>query len=126
MATVDRFKNVLKKGALPDELGGAELTAQAKYDFLAAVHTMEQIQNVAHTLEKRAVKRNSFREKVCKSSRNALEKILPQRDEAYSVAEIDHAIKILTECRAELLAMDGEEKADHTIQKLIADGITAK
>ena len=116
----------MKNGCLPKELGGAPLTAQAKYDFMAAVHTMEQIQNLAHTLEKRAAKRSSFKEKVCKSSRSALNKILPEQDEAYGLADIDHAIKILTECRTELLAMDNEEKADRTLQKLIADGITAK
>lgn len=116
----------MQTGRLPKELGGQALTPQAKYDFLAAVHTMDQIQDLAVAIEKRANKRESFRERVISSSLGALDKLFADKERAFTLQNIDGAIKLLSDCRRELLILDGEEKADRVLQKIIADGITAK
>ncbi|MBR3621816.1 MAG: hypothetical protein IKN43_00495, partial [Selenomonadaceae bacterium] len=64
MSTMERFQAVVKEGALPGELGGASLTAQAKYDFLAAYHSMEQLTAVIEAIEKRKKKRENLKEKI--------------------------------------------------------------
>ena len=126
MSTIDRFREMLKNGHLPEDQGGQALTAQTKYDFLAAAHTMDQILELAEALEKRAKKRASLREKLDATSRKALQKLIDS-DTGFSRAkEVDSAISVLTACRAELLVMEGEEKAEKSLKKIIADGITAK
>lgn len=126
MATIDRFKDILKQGRLPEEQGGQPLTAQTKYDFLAAAHTMDQILELTATLEKRAKKRSSLREKLAATSRKALQKLMDHDDGFSRVKDVDAAINVLTACRTELLALEGEEQSEKALKKIIADGITAK
>ena len=126
MATIDRFKDILKKGHLPEEQGGQALTAQTKYDFLAAAHTMDQILELAATLEKRAKKRESLREKLAQTSRKALQKLMDNEEGFTRAKEVDAALGVLTACRTELAAIEGEEQAEKVLKKIIADGITAK
>lgn len=126
LATIDRFRDIMKKGCLPKEMGGHALTAQAKYDFLAALNTMDQIQNLTVAIEKRENKRESFRERVVASALTALNKMFADKEKNYTAQDIDGAIKLLTDCRTELLMLEGEEKSDRALKKLISDGITAK
>ena len=126
MATIDRFKDILKQGRLPEDQGGQPLTAQTKYDFLAAAHTMDQILELTATLEKRAKKRDSLREKLAQTSRKAIQKLLDSEEGFSRVKDVDATISVLTACRMELSTMDGEEQAEKALKKIIADGITAK
>ncbi len=126
MATVDRFKDIVKKGHLPEEQGGQALTAQMKYDCLAAAHTMEQILELAAAFEKRAKKRDSLREKLSATTRKALQKLMDSEEAFSRTKDIDAAINILAACRTELLMMEGEELSEKALKKIIADGITAK
>ena len=126
MATIDRFKDILKSGHLPKEQGGQALTAQTKYDFLAAAHTMDQILELTATLEKRAKTRASLREKLAATSRKSIQKLMDSENGFSRIKELDAALKVLTACRMELAAMEGEEQAEKALKKIIADGITAK
>lgn len=126
MSTIDRFKDILKQGHLPEEQGGQALTAQTKYDFLAAAHTMDQILELSATLEKRAKKRASLREKLTQTSRKAIQKLLDSPEGFSRAKDVDAALSVLTACRMELSAMEGEEQAEKALKKIIADGITAK
>jgi len=102
------------------------LTAQAKYDFLAAAHTMDQIQDLIVAMEKRAGKRQSFRERVIASLKSSVGKILSEKENDLTLQDIDGLIKLLTDCRTELVTLEGEEKAERSLKKFVADGITAK
>ena len=126
MATIDRFKDILKKGKLPKEQGGQALTPQTKYDFLAAVHTMDQIEQLAEALDTRAKKRASLKKKFEETSRNALQSFLEKEDAFSSTKNIEATIKVLLTCHNEFLKMEGEEQEDRILGKLIQDGITAK
>ena len=127
MATVDRFKDMLKSGSLLPELGGNSLTAQAKYDFLAAVHTMEQIENVQAIIAKRSKKRAEFKKKFAHTVKNTLQNLLDKEDEEIADAQnIESAVKALLACHNELLKLEGEEKEDAIIAELVKDGVTAK
>ncbi|HCB92409.1 MAG TPA: hypothetical protein DEP57_01110 [Selenomonas sp.] len=126
MATIDRFRDMLKQGKLPKEQGGQALTPQTKYDFLAAVHTMDQIEKLAEALESRAKKRDSLRKKFEETSRNAIKGFL-EKDDAFSNSKnLASVVKILITCHNEFLKMEGEEQEDKALGKLIQDGITAK
>ena len=126
MSTIDRFRDIVKKGRLPEEQGGQPLTAQSKYDFLAAAHTMEQIQELAMAIEKRAKKRDSLREKLAATTRKSLQKLLDSDTGFSRTKEIDGALSVLNACRMELAALEGEEQEEKVLKKIIADGITAK
>lgn len=126
MATIDRFKDMLKQGHLPKEQGGQALTAQTKYDFLAAVHTMDQLQALEAAFDKRAQKRATLQEKLLATSRATLQKLLEDEEGLASLRDLDAAIKVLTACRTELLTIETEQRTEKALAKFIADGITAK
>lgn len=126
MATIDRFRDMLKQGKLPKEQGGQALTPQTKYDFLAAVHTMDQIEQLAAALETRAKKRDSLRKKFEETSRTAIKGFLENENAFSNSKNIASTIKVLITCHNEFLKMEGEEQEDKALGKLIQDGITAK
>ncbi len=126
MATIDRFKEMLKNGKLSKDQGGAPLSPQTKYDFLAAVHTMDQIEQLAQALETRAKKRASLKKKFEETSRTALQGFLDKEDAFSSTKNIEATIKVLLTCHNEFLKMEGEEQEDRILGKFIQDGITAK
>ena len=123
MATMDRFKEVLQRGCLPEALGGEALTAQWKYDFLTAVHTMEEVESVTAALKKRAAKRGNLKEKLIATCRTNLQKITQK--EELTAKDIEEALKILYAFRQELLPIEGEERSEKAIAKLVADGVSA-
>ena len=125
MSTLDRFKDVLAEGYLPDELGGSKLTAQAKYDFLAAVHTMDQIEAVNEAIANRQKKRDKMRRTLISSCATAIKKMI-DNDKLNDLAGIEAAIKALNGCRDELIKLSGEEQSENVLKKFVADGITAK
>lgn len=123
MAVIERFQQILKEGSLPKDMGGAGLPAQAKYDFLAALHSMEQLTNVIETLEKRKKKRNTFKGKIIDTCKKNLVKL--SEGEITSSKDVDKAIEVLKACKQELTAIEAEETADKAISKLVEDGVSA-
>ena len=125
MATIDRFKNALKVGISFGD-GGANrpLTAQMKYDYLAAVHTMDQLTNLYNEFEERKKKRAEFREKLSTSCKLSLKKFVESEGEL-TLKQLDNAIKGLVECRNEIAKMDSVEKESEKLAKFIEDGVSA-
>ena len=123
MSTMERFQAVIKEGGLPEDLGGARLSAQAKYDFLAAYHSMEQLTAVIDAIEKRKKKRETLKTKILSTVKKSLTQLL--EGEFSSVKDVDKAADILNACQKELLALDGEAASDKAIAKLVQDGVSA-
>lgn len=124
MATIDRFKEVLKKGAIDFDGQAAPLTAQMKYDCMAAVHTMEQLLDLAAAIEKQGKKREELREKISNSCKLSLKKIV-ESEELITLKQIDAAIHGLQECRNELFRIETTEKETAKLAEHIKDGISA-
>ena len=124
MAVMERFQEILKSGELPKDMGGARLPAQAKYDFLAALHTMEQLTDVIEALDKRKKKRETFKGKIVDTCKKSIAKLL-EEDGINTAKDVEKAIEILEACKKELATMEGEEKADNGIAKLVQGGISA-
>ena len=125
MATIDRFKTALKIGiSFKDGESLRPLTAQMKYDYLAAVHTMTQLTEMAQEFEERKKRRAEFREKVSTSCKLSLKKFV-ESDEILTLKQIDNAVKGLAECRNELLKLDSLDKECEKLYKFIEDGVTA-
>ena len=125
MATIDRFKTALRIGiSFKDGENLIPLTAQMKYDYLAAVHTMDQLTNLHNELEDRKKRRDALREKLSDSCRKSLKKIA-DGEEVLNVKHLDSAIKGLMEFRDELVKMESIERESERLAKLIEDGVSA-
>ena len=125
MATIDRFRTALKIGiSFKDGESLRPLTAQMKYDYLAAVHTMDQLTNLANEFEERKKRRDALREKLSDSCRKSLKKIA-DGDDVLTLKQIDSAIKGLKEFRDELLKMETLDKETEKLSKFIEDGVSA-
>ena len=125
MATIDRFKTALKIGiSFKDGESLRPLTAQMKYDYLAAVHTMDQLTNLANEFEERKKRRAALREKLSDSCRKSLKKIADGED-VLTLKQIDSAIKGLREFRDELFKMETLDKESEKLAKFIEDGVSA-
>ena len=127
MATIERFKTVLKNGKLASAETGAivELTAQMKYDYLAAVHTMEQIEDLNDAIKERIEKREALKSKIIASSRNTLKNLIEDENSLKEIKNIDHALRVLNECRTELLKMEGQTHEAQKLGKITEDGVSA-
>lgn len=123
MAVMERFNEIIKEGALPKDMGGALLPAQAKYDFLAAYHSMEQLSAVIESLEKRKKKRATFKGKIVDTCKKSLAKLT--EGDISSSKDLEKAIEVLEACKKELNAIEAEEAADKAIGKLVVDGVSA-
>ena len=125
MATIDRFKEAVESGAISDANDmEAPLSAQMKYDYLAAIHTMEQIEKLAREFENRSRSRESLKEELFKSCKQAIKKIADD-EKALTLKKVDDAIKILSDCRREIMKIDSAEKESGKLAKLIEDGVSA-
>jgi len=125
MATIDRFKTALRIGiSFKDGENLVPLTAQMKYDYLAAVHTMDQLTNLANEFEERKKRRDALREKLSDSCRKSLKKIA-DGEETLTVKHLDSAIKGLREFRDELIKMESIERESEKLAKFIEDGVSA-
>jgi len=123
MAVMERFESIIKEGALPKEMGGASLSAQAKYDFLAALNSMRQLTDVIESLEKRKKKRTTFKGKIIDTCKKSLAKLT--QSEITTSKDVDKAIEVLEACKKELMNMEAEETADKAIAKLVEEGVSA-
>ena len=125
MATVDRFKEAVDKGRI--SVGGgaaAPLSAQMKYDYLAAIHTMEQLTNLAEEMENRNEYREKLKAELLKSCCQSLKKIADDQN-GLTVKKIDAAIKMLSDCRAEVAKIESATRESNKLFDLIKDGVSA-
>ena len=124
MATIDRFKEPLEKGGLMIDGKFIPLTAQMKYDYMAAVHTMEQLLDLAAAIDKQNKTRDAFHAKISSSAKLLLKKIVDS-DELITLKQIDAAIQGLKECQKELIKLDATAKETAKLSEYIKDGISA-
>ena len=125
MATIDRFRDALQIGKIFTEGASMKLDAQLKYDYLAAVHTMEQLQDLADEFKDRNKKREEFKAKLLNSCRNTLKNLVDDENGLKELKNIDHAIKVLSDCRTELLKLEGASHESRKLAKKIEDGVSA-
>lgn len=125
MATIDRFKDALSSGiALSDGDRAVPLNAQMKYDYLAAVHTMDQLTNLYDEFQVRKKRRASLREKISSSCKISMKKIADS-EEILTTKQIAYAIKVLKECHDELLKIESISGECDKLEKFIGDGVSA-
>ena len=125
MATIDRFKEILNTGKIFTEGASMKLDAQLKYDYLAAVHTMEQLEDLAAEIKDRNKKRDDFKAKLLNSCRNTLKNMVEDPNGLKELKNIDHALKVLNDCRTELLKLEGGAHESRKLAKKIEDGVSA-
>ncbi len=123
MGTFERFQDALKNGTVTPE-GGGQLSAQLKYDYLAAVHTMEQLMNLEKEFKARKERRDQLLEKISSSAKKSLQKIV-DTEGVFTLKQIDAAITGLQECRSEILKIEHSEKIDGKLSNIIKDGVSA-
>lgn len=123
MGTFERFQDALKNGTVTPE-GGGQLSAQLKYDYLAAVHTMEQLMNLEKEFKARKERRDQLLEKLSVSCKKSLQKIVDSEG-VFTLKQIEAAIRGLEECRSEILRIEHSEKVDGKLAALIKDGVSA-
>ena len=124
MATIDRFKEPLQKGGISIDGKLIPLTAQMKYDYMAAVHTMEQLLDLAAAIEKNNKKRADLRKKISNSCKISLKKLVETED-IITLKQIDAAIQGLQECKNELAKLEVADKETAKLAEYIKDGISA-
>lgn len=125
MATLDRFKESVDTGTVIDANDlEVPLSAQMKYDYLAAIHTMEQLEKLAREFENRKRSRATLKDELFKSCKQALKK-LAEDDKPLTMKKIDDAIKTLSDCRREIMKIDSAAKESDKLAKLIKDGVSA-
>ena len=124
MATIDRFKEPLEKGGIAIDGRLIPLTAQMKYDYMAAVHTMEQLLDLAAAIDKNKKKRADLRERISNSCKMSLKKIVESED-TITMQQLEAAIHGLQECRKELLNLEIADKETNKLAEYIKDGISA-
>ncbi|MBR2519351.1 MAG: hypothetical protein IKE46_06170 [Selenomonadaceae bacterium] len=124
MATIDRFKEMMDSGKIKSGDIDVPFSAQLKYDWLAAIHTMEQLENLAAEIESRKKYRTELREKLLRSCSQSLKK-LGEDEEGLTVKKIDAAIKMLMELRMEIVKVDSAAKESEKLAKFIRDGVSA-
>ena len=125
MATIDRFKEAVESGTITDAHDlEVQLSAQMKYDYLAAIHTMEQLDKLAREFENRKRSRENLKAELFKSCKQAIKK-LADDDKELTLKKIDEATKILTDCRREIMKIDSAAREGDKLAKLIKDGVSA-
>jgi len=125
MATIDRFKEAVENGAISDANDmEAPLSAQMKYDYLAAIHTMEQLEKLAREFENRSRSRASLKEELFKSCKQAIKKIADDEN-TLTLKKVDDAIKVLSDCRREIMKIDSAARESNKLAEIIKDGVSA-
>ena len=125
MATLDRFKEAVDAGTIIDANDlEVPLSAQMKYDYLAAVHTMEQLEKLAREIENRKRSRAKLEDELFKSCKQVLKK-LADDEKPLTLKKIDDAIKTLNDCRREIMKIDSAARESEKLAKLIKDGVSA-
>lgn len=125
MGTAERFKEVVESGVImdADEIE-APLSHQMKYDFMAAINSMEQLESVIEEIANRKKYRAKLRAELLKVCCQSLKK-LADNEEGFTLKKIDSAIKMLTDCRYEITKIDSAEKETDKLAKLVRKGVSA-
>ena len=118
-SVIERFKTISANGKFGDQM----LDAQMKYDVLAAIHSMEELESVINALDAHAKKRESLRKKLVMNAQAALGNLIDM--EEWKISDVDAALKVLNSCRNEIARIEGEETTEKTFRKLVQDGISA-
>lgn len=125
MGTAERFKEVVESGVImdADEIE-APLSHQMKYDFMAAINSMEQLESVIEEIANRKKYRAKLRAELLKGCCQSLKK-LADNEEGLTLKKIDSAIKMLTDCRYEITKIDSAERETDKLAKLVRKGVSA-
>ena len=125
MATVDRFKEVVESGIIMDaDDMEAPLSPQMKYDFMAAINSIEQLESLIAEIANRKKYRAKLKGELLKSCCQSLKK-LADNEEDFTLRKIDMTIKMLSDCRYEVTKIDSAEKETEKLAKLIRKGVSA-
>lgn len=125
MAIIDRFKDALESGTITDANDlEVPISAQMKYDYLAAVHTMEQLEKLLREIENRKRSREDLKADLYKSCKQAIKK-LAEDEKPLSLKRIDDAIKLLKDCRREIMKIDSAAKESEKLTEFVKDGVSA-
>lgn len=125
MAIIDRFKDAVESGTITDAHDlEVKISAQMKYDYLAAIHTMEQLEKLAREIENRKRSRTKLKDELFNSCKQAIKK-LAEDNSPLTLKKIDEATKILTDCRREIMKIDSASKESDKLAKFIKDGVSA-
>ena len=124
MTTIERFKEPLQNGEIEVDGNSIKMNAQMKYDYLAAVHSMEQLLNVIEMINKQNKKRENLREKISNSCKMSLKKLV-ESDEVITLKQIDSTIQGLQDCRNEMLKLETADKETAKLFECVKDGVSA-
>ena len=125
MATADRFNEVVESGVIIDaDDMEAPLSPQMKYDFMAAINAMTELEAVSAEISNRKKYRAKLKAELLKSCCQSLKK-LADDEEGFTMRKIDMAIKMLTDCRYEITKVDSADKESEKLSKLIRKGVSA-
>ena len=125
MAIIDRFKDALESGTITDANDlEVPISAQMKYDYLAAVHTMEQLEKLLREIENRKRSREGLKADLYKGCKQAIKK-LAEDEKPLSLKRIDDAIKLLKDCRREIMKIDSAAKESDKLTEFVKDGVSA-
>ena len=122
--TIDRFRIPLEDGEIESDGEYLKMTPQMKYDYLAAVHSMEQLTNVIDAINKQNAKRANLREKISNSCKTSLKKLAESPD-IITLKLIDATIQGLQDCRNELLKLETADKETAKLFEYVKDGVSA-
>ena len=124
MTTIERFKEPLQNGEIEVDGSSIKMNAQMKYDYLAAVHSMEQLMDVIEMINKQNKKRENLREKISNSCKMSLKKLV-ESDEIITLKQIDSTIQGLQDCRNEMLKLETADKETAKLFECVKDGVSA-
>ena len=125
MTPIERFKEIVESGVILDaDDMEAPLSPQMKYDFLAAISSMEQLLAITNEIASRKNNRAKLRAELLKVCCQSLKKLADKEDE-FTLKKIDSAIKMLMDCRYEITKIDSAEKETDKLAKLVRKGVSA-
>lgn len=125
MSVVERFKDIVDAGKITDANDlDTPMSAQMKYDCLAAIHSMEQLEKLLREMENRKRSRTNLKADLFKSCKQAIKKIADD-DKELTLKKIDDAIKILNDCRREIMKLEAAEKESNKLAVFVKDGVSA-
>lgn len=125
MATAERLKEVVESGVILDADDiEAPLSHQMKYDLMAAINSIEQLESLIAEITNRKKYRAKLKAELLKSCCQSLKK-LTDDDEGFTLKKIDSAIKMLNDCRYEITKIDSAEKETDKLAKLVRKGVSA-
>ena len=125
MAIVDRFKEITESGVIVDaDEMEAPLSPQMKYDFLAAINAINQLEAINAEFTTRKKYREELKATLLKSCAQSVKKITDD-EENFTLKKIDTAIKMLTDCRREIAKIDSVDRECERLAKITRHGANA-